>query len=547
MNLILIVKKYPLDALILLLSFLFSYFLMSRTFSYENGNMLIAAKAWSDFGSHIPLIRSFSLGWNFPVAYPLFSGEPIHYHFLFYLFVGLLEKIGLPINYALNIPAAVGFTALVYFLYLFASKFFKSKATGILTIFFFLFNGSFSFIYFLNLHPLSEKFIEEIVKNSTFPSFAPYREGLIAAFWNLNIYTNQRHLAMAFAFSLFIIYFFIKPVFNNERGQRISGVIFLGILLGCSYYFHIAVFLMTVIVIIILSILFSKVRAAGIILLICAAIISYPQCHYMNSVAQAFQTTFRPGYLIYDQLSLNSFFRYWFMNLGLHSIIMFLGFILAKGNMKKIFLAFFALFIIGNLFQFSPEMAANHKFFNYFMLVGIMFSAYFLVFIWRSNLFLRPLVVILFFFLTFSGIIDLFPVLNDQKIRLTDYPNSPDIKWIIKNTDPNSTFLNTSYLYAPESLAGRKIFFGWPYFAWSAGHDTDKRGKVRATIFTTNSKSEACSLLKKNNLSYIEISNSELTNPDQPKISNLFNKSFTLEYKSNRIEIYNVRKSCKNI
>ena len=215
--------------------------------------------------------------------------------------------------------------------------------------------------------------------------------------------------------------------------------------------------------------------------------------------------------------------------------------------MKKIFLSFFALFIIGNLFQFSPEMAANHKFFNYFMLVGIMFSAYFLVFIWRSNLFLRPLVVILFFFLTFSGIIDLFPVLNDQKIRLTDYPNSPDIKWIIKNTDPNSTFLNTSYLYAPESLAGRKIFFGWPYFAWSAGHDTDKRGKVRATIFTTNSKSEACSLLKKNNLSYIEISNSELTNPDQPKISNLFNKSFTLEYKSNRIEIYNVRKSCKNI
>ncbi len=546
MSLLTVIKKHPLDSLILALSFLFSYFLMSHTFSYENGNMLVAGKAWSDFGSHIPLVRSFSLGWNFPVAYPLFSGEPIHYHFLFYLFVGLLEKIGIPIDYALNIPSALGFSALLYLLYLFASKLFKSKATGILTIFLFLFNGSLSFIYFLNSHPLSGKFIDEVVKNNTFPSFAPYREGLITAFWNLNIYTNQRHLAAAFAFSLFVIYFFLKPIFKNEKGQSISLTVFLGILLGCSYYFHVAVFIMTVIVIIILSILFPKVRATGIILLICAGIVSYPQYIYMNSTAQAFKTVFRPGYLIFDQLSFPSFLRYWFMNLGLHSILMFLGFIVARGTVKKIFLAFFVLFIIGNLFQFSPEMAANHKFFNYFMLSGIMFSAYFLVFMWRSNFILRPLVIILFFFLTFSGVIDLFPILNDAKIRLADYPNNPDVTWIMKNTDPSSIFLNTSYLYSPESLAGRKIFFGWPYFAWSAGHNTDRRGKMRTAIFTATSKEIACILLRKNNLSYIEISNSELTNPDQPKISNLFSKNFTLEYKSNTIEIYNVRKSCKN-
>jgi hypothetical protein len=67
---------------------------MFSTFSYKDGNMLIASKAWSDFASHIPLIRSFSFGNNFPPQYPLFSGPPIKYHFLFYAFVGLLEKLG---------------------------------------------------------------------------------------------------------------------------------------------------------------------------------------------------------------------------------------------------------------------------------------------------------------------------------------------------------------------------------------------------------------------------------------------------------------------
>src|SRR5574340_918749 len=90
-------------------AFCFSVWLMFHTFSYQSGSMLIAIKAWSDFASHIPLIRSFSLGNNFPPEYPIFPGEPIRYHFLFYLLVGLLEKAGLRIDWALNLPSALSF------------------------------------------------------------------------------------------------------------------------------------------------------------------------------------------------------------------------------------------------------------------------------------------------------------------------------------------------------------------------------------------------------------------------------------------------------
>src|SRR4030042_3640834 len=88
-----------------------SSYLMFRTFSYDTqtSSILIASKLWSDFSAHIPLIRSFSLGQNWTPQYPIFPGEPIRYHFLFYLLVGMLEKIGIRIDWALNIPSLIGF------------------------------------------------------------------------------------------------------------------------------------------------------------------------------------------------------------------------------------------------------------------------------------------------------------------------------------------------------------------------------------------------------------------------------------------------------
>src|SRR5438309_1368384 len=113
-----IFKNYFFELFLLLSSLAFSLWLNFSTFSYADGSMHIAIKAWSDFGSHIPLIRSFSFGNNFPPQLPLFPGSPIRYHYLFYAFVGLLEKAGLRIDFALNIPSALGFTFLIMIIYL---------------------------------------------------------------------------------------------------------------------------------------------------------------------------------------------------------------------------------------------------------------------------------------------------------------------------------------------------------------------------------------------------------------------------------------------
>lgn len=223
------------------------------------------------------------------------------------------------------------------------------------------------------------------------------------------------------------------------------------------------------------------------------------------------------------------------------------GFIIASIKLKKIFIAFFSLFIIGNLFQFSPEIAGNHKFFNFFMIGGVMFAAYFLVQIWRKSAIGKMLVVVAIFFSTFSGIIDFFPIYNDRNLELPDYKINKESYWILNKTNPNSVFLNTTFLYDPASIAGRKIFMGWPYFAWSAGYDTNKREGVMRSMLSTNDKTKACMLLKKNKIDYVEIKIQNPPDPNIPPISDLFQRSFLLVYE-NRLSsytIYDVEESCQ--
>lgn len=518
---------------------------MFSTFSYENGYMLIASKAWSDFASHIPLIRSFSLGVNFPPEYPLFPGAPIHYHFLFYLIVGLIEKAGVRIDYALNSLSIIGFSVLLVVIYLFAKLIFKSKSVGILSVILFLFNGSLSFIYFLKEnYILSDNFLVNILNNKNFSSFDPYYgDGIVSAFWNLNIYTNQRHLALSYAVSLFLIYFIVKKILSNKNVNK-KHIIFIGLTLGISFILNMAVYAMTGIVILSLAILFKKYRFYLLQLLFMAGLITLPFFIYIKSGNLLSFFSFNPGYLTSDYLTFYSFINYWFYNLGLHIFLIPLGFLLVTKKLKKIFIPFLFIFVIANIFQLSSEMAANHKLVNYFMIIGIMFSSYALIYLWRKNFYLRFIVFITFFLLIFSGIIDFFPIYNDTKIPLADYPINPDVKWIKENTPKNSVFLNSEYLYTPASLAGRKIFLGWPYFAWSQGYDTTTRDAIRKNIFESCNAFFLCTKLKENNLQYIEVIENDNVYDSYISFLNL-NLKKVYENKNTKYSIFKNNDKCK--
>lgn len=535
------IKRYLIEILLILFSLFFGFWLMFSTFSYEDGSMLIATKAWSDFASHIPLIRSFSFGDNFPPEYPLFSGEPIRYHFLFYLLVGMLEKTGLRIDYALNIPSALSFSALLIVVYFLAKTLFQSKWIGILSVVFLLLNGSLSFLEFFKNHPLSTNTINDVISNATFPSFAPYGKGIVSAFWNLNIYTNQRHLALPLAILFMIIFLVVKSEQERKLFSKYLVIVF-GVLLGLLSFSHSSVFIMAYATLGILFLLLPQQRKLMFIMLLIGIAISLPRILFLKETAN-FIPTINLRYLL-PNLTPISFLHYWFMNLGLFFLLIPIGVLLSSSLQKKVFLAFFSLFIIGHTIQFSPEVASNHKFFNVFLMVGNMFTAYLLVKLWRSHVIIKAIIPFLVLSLTLSGIIDFFPIKNDRFMVLPDYPINQDIKWIMNNTPKNAVFLNSSYLYNSASLAGRKIFLGWPYFSWSLGYNTLQREVLLKQLFNTNNLGWECSVLKENKISYIAVEEK----PDPQILINreFFRENFEIAYKNSvsGLTVFNPAKRC---
>ncbi len=536
-------KKYLFEIILFSAFLLFSTSLMWRTFRItSSGNMEIASKLWSDFAATIPLIRSFSYGMNFPPEYPIFAGPPIRYHFAFYFLVGLLEKIGIPLSWALNSMSTLGFFSLLISIYFVGKIIFKSKAIGTLSAFLFLFNGSFGFLEFFKRNPLSSKIISDITNNTNFSSFGPYDGNIVSAFWNLNIYTNQRHLALSYSLYLFLL-LIIYRYSKKPKTFSLSKSLILGIILGLTPLLHFSVFIMSGITLILFLIIYPKIKLKIFTVGFVALFLAIPQYLFMGP-PEITVKFFNPGYLVKDLTFLN-FTKYWFLNLGLTAVLAPIGFILSQKNKRKIIIPFLFFFLIGNLFQFTPDMPTNHKFFNLFLIGINFFTAFFLYKTFLKNILGKIFVIVIFPFLILSGIIDLFPIINDRYMTIRDIPNNKTAKFILENTPKDSVFLNSSYLYNPASLAGRKIFMGWPYFAWSAGYDTEKRLEEMQKMFNPSSKNSLCEDLKDKKIDYIEIINP--TNLEEVVINYSFfknNFSQLFENKTDGTIIYDVEKSC---
>lgn len=539
-------KRKRFEFVILSIFFLFSVALMWKTLNLTaDGNISVATKAWSDFAATIPLIRSFSFGANFPPEYPIFAGMPIRYHFVFFALVGILEKLGIHLVWGLNILSSLTFFTLLACIYYLGKTVFKSKKVGLLSVVFFLFNGSFAFVEFFKKNPLSTDTLMIILENTEFSSFGPYDGNLVSAFWSLNIFTNQRHLALAYAVFLVLILFIYK-FSQSPKKLTLSKSLLMGIFIGMFPFIHLAVFGMMGIALITFFAIYPKLRKHLAIISLTALVLSLPQIVYMGA-SQINTPLINPGYLV-ENLTTLSFTKYWLFNLGLLVLLFPLGFYYATKKQRKVAFPFLALFLVGNLFQLSVEISANHKFFNLFVIGANLFVSFSLVQLWRKKIYAKIIVSILLLFLTLSGIIDIFPIFNDGYIELKDYPNDPRVAYIVENTPKDAVFLNSGFLYHPASVAGRKIFLGWPYFSWSAGYDTDKRGKLFHQIYTENDRETFCSLLKDNNIEYFTVEET-IDNPDLPTINvGFFLDNFESAYseQKNNFYIFETITNCEN-
>jgi hypothetical protein len=354
--------------------FWFSAWIMFQTFSYnyQEGAMVIGFKVISDFSANIPLIRSFSFGDNWPPEYPIFPGEPIRYHFLFFFLVAQLEKLGLPIHWAFNIPSALGFFAILAMIYALGKRLFNDIRIALLGLAFFVFNGSLAFLQFFEKHPLSTSTIKDIVTTLDYSAMGPWDGGKVLGMWHLNVFVNQRHFCVALGLLMVFIYACLRLENRSRKTHLITAAVF-GIPVGFLPLFHQPVMLMFAVV---MSVFFLALPYLRLFLLVMGAIsLSVVGLLWFYSLIIIGSTDsaafgWHPGFTLHEAKSYVEVLSFFWYQFGLHCILAPIGLILAPWRAKIIILPALLVFAIAFLFQFSPDILANHKFINFGLIMA---------------------------------------------------------------------------------------------------------------------------------------------------------------------------------
>lgn len=538
------------EVLLIFILFVFSFWLMFSSFSYKNNNFEIGSHLWSDYGSHVALMRSFSLGDNFPPEFPLFPNENIRYHFMFYFLAGALERLGSNLVFGFNLISALSFWAMGLLIYSAGKTIFNGqKIIGFIAVLLTLFNGSLIFLSFFQKHsPLEIETYKLIISNHSFLANAPYEQSdLITTFWHLNIYLSQRHLALGFAAALFVVLIFYRTFVLKKINhfQFLIGILTVLVL----PFWHAQVFLMTVATAGLISMFFFN-RSLLKIYLICFLFfgLSFIQTLWFKS--NNFPVAFDPGYLLPRPITVLSFLDWWFRNLGLSFLLIADALLIVNRQLRRFYCCFLSIFLIGFFLRFSPDVATNHKFFNFFQIITNLFIANFLLYLWVNfKTKGKVLTLILFFPLILSGVLEFFPVVNDSKINIKDWKLNDLGLWVKNNTSKKAIFLTSFDLYHPVSLVGRKVFLGWPYFAWSAGLDTDNRGKVVREIYTGKDKKLICYMLSQNNIQYVLLEGGheeKLYWQNKDFFDNNFSKVFEEKLENRSYTVYDINYSCSS-
>lgn len=536
------------DAIFSLVVLTICIFLTLISFYKVENTLLIGAQVWSDFGPHLSMIRSFSYGFNFPTVYQHFFADSIRYHFMFQFLAGNFEFLGLPLNWAFNIPSFLSLTGFFMLLYALALSLTHSRAVAVLAVSFYFFRSSLAFFTYFQGKKIAGlgDFFNALVSNDIFIGGTEHESwGL----WNQNVFLNQRHLAFGMGIMLFSVICFLPWIRKETTYVRSwTRPIALGVLIGLSGFLNGATALSTLLILGGMF-LFARARLEFIVTALIALCLILLEVRFFMG-AGASSTAFQFGFIAPDK-SFSGVSAYYFELLGILPILLLATLLWTKGPLLIFSLAALLPFIFANTVKITTEITANHKFISISIaLVGIAVAA-FLVSLWRQRqLWIKSVVVVLIFLLTCTGVQDLITVIRlnwsfgIRGYRVAD--DTPLQRWLLQNTHPRDVFLSNWDVLNPILLAGRRLYFGWPYFAWSAGYEEKGRDTRWRSMYTARDPQILRYLVASEGIDYIFVqddyaNNTEFKDFNEGTIKAAFPLVF--EDKETHARIYRVKKT----
>ncbi len=510
------------------LAVLFTAFLMFLTFKVVDGSIYVGYSVFSDFAPHLGMIRSFSVSNNFPTQYAHFAGEDIRYHFMFQFMVGNLEYLGLRLDFAFNLPSMFGMISVYMLLFVLAVRITKSRLCGYLTAFLFTFRSSFT--VFRYMAEQSKGNVVKALHSNT--EFLGYTQNENWGLWNLNVYCNQRHLAFALAFLLlalilffpyvekmgqsllkvketekqggsalaaqFKTLFFTKTAFGVLDAKQAVGM---GMFLGGIAFWNGSVLVATLAMLFFMAAV-SEYRLDYLITALLALVL-----YFCQSALFVEGSVVSPAYYFGFLAENKTIWGVLLFIVELTGIILFVAIVgasMVKGTRRYMLLVFLVPFVLAFTLALTGDITVNHKWIMMSLMLVSMFAAIVLANLLRQKDWLkRGIAVTLLFVLTATGIYDLTTVVKRNENYLIFSYDDPVTNWIAENATCDDIFLTPYYSLNNVVLGGAMLYYGWPYYAWSAGYDTYSRDIQVKWMYESSSVAELKYRIEANNIRYI--------------------------------------------
>ena len=342
-----------------------------------------------------------------------------------------------------------------------------------------------------------------------------------------------------------------QPILTYGKFRAtLPGFIFSGVVLGLLPMWNSAVFLAAAAILGVLFILCpQRIQMLG--LAVTSGVIALPQMLFLSTGAGRahMPKLLHWGYTIDHPTAMNVV-RYLGFTFGFKWLLIALALVFASSLQRRFFLAIFSLLLIAFCFQFTIEVLANQKFIHIWVIVANLFVAFALWRLWHFSMTGTTLpgkftAIVTTLLIIPGGIIDFFPIHNTGWSEVT-YKNDPLIDWLIKNTTPREILLTDRFVNHPILMAGRRVFYGWPYYAWSAGYDASRRDKLYIDLFENRDPWKVYRLLKENGINYVgfdgAVRHAEfIKRPNEQLYATYFPKVFEdKQNKYNSLTIYKV-------
>ncbi len=511
-----------------LMAVAFTGFLMFLTFKVIDGSIYVGYSVFSDFAPHLGMIRSFSVSNNFPTQYAHFAGEDIRYHFMFQFMVGNLEYLGLRLDFAFNLPSMFGMIATYMLLFVLVVRMTRSRLCGYLTAVLFTFRSSFT--VFRYMAEQGKGNVWNALKTNT--EFLGYTQNENWGLWNLNVYCNQRHLAFALAMLILaLILFFpyvekmgekllavkgadkpdlkcrveqLKTLFFTKTAFGVLDVKFavgMGVFLGAMAFWNGSALVATLAMLFFMAAV-SDYRLDYLITAVLVLIL-----YFLQSSLFVEGSVVSPAYYFGFLADNKTMWGAVIFIVELTGIVLFIalaGAMQVRGTRRYMLLVFLVPFVLAFTLALTGDITVNHKWIMMSLMLVSMFAAVVLTKLFESGDWLKRIVaVILLFILTATGVYDLTTVVKRNENYLIFSYDDPVTNWIAENATCDDIFLTPYYSLNNVVMGGAMLYYGWPYYAWSAGYDTYSRDYEVKKMYQASSVEELDEQIKEHNIRYI--------------------------------------------